>query len=372
MSHKQRTASASLSSKAIQKIIKQQSAIVNEKLSKLESQTTRRERKSWTSQTGTASESSITATVSSQALPPPKPKALLANCVSGKIIQFDTEEECELWTDYILERDKTSPNLSNQKLKHCLDRLYAFYEWFAKQEASKFARKVPHGAIVQPEDCEAAAMAGLFEAIRAYDPRTGVKPEVFARWRIRGEMLDQLRQLQHYPRSIATARRELKPVIAILYQKLQKKPTIEEIHDYIISTVTDKEKQVQCTNWLKDSLFHTDVFNQSASRISASNDPDGDGGEHFLDPYESVPDYRGVTTDLSRRMYFIELVQNVLASERMKTIVYGYYFMRMTHRSIAYALGLSPSSVVVERQKAVELLRYKLRERKKELREELK
>ena len=57
-------------------------------------------------------------------------------------------------------------------------------------------------AHVSREDLIQAGVLGLMEAMRRYDPSRGIKFETFASRRIRGAMLDELRNLSWLPRSL--------------------------------------------------------------------------------------------------------------------------------------------------------------------------
>jgi RNA polymerase sigma factor for flagellar operon FliA len=55
--------------------------------------------------------------------------------------------------------------------------------------------RVPTGALMGPDDLESAAVIGLIDAVDRYDPDRGVPFEGYAAFRIRGAILDELRQL---------------------------------------------------------------------------------------------------------------------------------------------------------------------------------
>jgi len=60
-------------------------------------------------------------------------------------------------------------------------------------EARRIKKNLPSG-VISEDDLYAEGIIGLMEAQRRFDPRKGVNLEAYARWRIRGSMLDALRR----------------------------------------------------------------------------------------------------------------------------------------------------------------------------------
>lgn len=290
---------------------------------------------------------------------------LLNNCTSGKIVQFDNNQEIAIWSEYVRAKETSSVSVTG----HIQQKVFDMYKDFALKESRAFAKKVPNGAIVQQEDCESASYIGLIHAIQAYDPSCGVKFQVFARMRIRGAMIDQLRVMQNFPRSISKALRERRPIISKLRQRLHKEPTPEEIEDYCLQHGLNELMEK-----LRDPLIHSGVYNESNNYRNSNGGGDGGDCDSELEEalYANAVDYRGsISNSSSRTAYFIELVQSVISTEEKWLIVFGYYFMKMTNKAISFALKLSISSIVVKRRKAIEELRNKLRNMKSDLLKEV-
>lgn len=75
------------------------------------------------------------------------------------------------------------------------DELFRQHLPLARQMAERFRTK-DRLAI------ETAAMVGLWEAARAFDERRGVPFTAFARVRIKGAMVDEVRELTNYKRRV--------------------------------------------------------------------------------------------------------------------------------------------------------------------------
>lgn len=86
----------------------------------------------------------------------------------------------------------------------------------------------PH---VDMEDLYSAGLVGLLNAIRRFNPRSGASFETYARVRIRGAVLDELRRLDWVPRSIHEKARRVQEVMARLEQAKGGIPTEAEMAD---------------------------------------------------------------------------------------------------------------------------------------------
>jgi RNA polymerase sigma factor for flagellar operon FliA len=72
-------------------------------------------------------------------------------------------------------------------------------------------------------------MIGLLEAIEAFDPALMIKFETFAKFRIRGSMIDEMRQRDWIPRSVRSKMRELDSLYRRLSVDLQRTPEDQDM-----------------------------------------------------------------------------------------------------------------------------------------------
>ena len=70
---------------------------------------------------------------------------------------------------------------------------------------------------------------GLISAIDRYDPTQGVKLKTYAEYKIRGAILDSLRQMDWAPRQQRKRARLIERAITQLEQDLRREPTEEEV-----------------------------------------------------------------------------------------------------------------------------------------------
>src|SRR5580693_5845680 len=79
------------------------------------------------------------------------------------------------------------------------------------------------------EDLVHAGVVGLIEAVRSYDVSKSVPFNAFAKFRIRGAILDSLRELDWGSRPLRLKGRQLEEAISTLSKKLGRQPEGQEI-----------------------------------------------------------------------------------------------------------------------------------------------
>jgi len=77
---------------------------------------------------------------------------------------------------------------------------------------------------VSHDDLRSAGLIGLLQTLRNFDPTCGTAFETYARIRIRGAMLDELRRMDWVPRTIHEKARKIQEAMARLEQKLGRTP----------------------------------------------------------------------------------------------------------------------------------------------------
>src|ERR1700742_2749505 len=82
---------------------------------------------------------------------------------------------------------------------------------------------------VDHDDLQSAGLVGLLQALRNYDPSSGNSFETYARVRIRGAMLDELRRMDWVPRTVHEKARKIQQVMAELEQKIGRTPTEAQV-----------------------------------------------------------------------------------------------------------------------------------------------
>jgi len=221
----------------------------------------------------------------------------------------------------------------------------AEYAPLVRRMAHHLAAKLP--ASVQIDDMVQAGMIGLMEAASRYEEGHNCTFETFASQRIRGAMLDELREADWLPRSMRKALRKIEGAIAKLSQKLGRAPTEREIAEVLGMSMTD---------------YHAELQDARGYEVLHLEDFGPEGGDDFLDrhcgdahedPFEKV-------RDAGFRKALVGAIEHL--PEREKLLMGLYYEQEMNFKEIAAVLEVTESRVCQLHAQAVARLRAKLRD----------
>lgn len=101
------------------------------------------------------------------------------------------------------------------------------YEYLVKSTAASISKNLPNH--IDYDDLVSDGYIGLMDAIRKYDSSYGFKFETYASFRIRGEIIDKLRQFDWAPRSLRSKNREIDSAAEKLSIELGREPTDSEV-----------------------------------------------------------------------------------------------------------------------------------------------
>src|SRR5579871_1526317 len=93
--------------------------------------------------------------------------------------------------------------------------------------ARRIQERLPEN--ISLEDLVSTGVIGLISAIDNFDPTHNVKLKTYAEYKIRGAILDSLRNLDWAPRQKRRRAKQIEAAISRAEQRLQRTPTEEEI-----------------------------------------------------------------------------------------------------------------------------------------------
>ncbi|MDQ0199539.1 sigma-70 family RNA polymerase sigma factor [Neobacillus ginsengisoli] len=126
-----------------------------------------------------------------------------------------------LWRTYRENHDlKSQENLVKQ------------YVHLVEQMARRLSLSIPH-RIIPKEDLIGLGYIGLIEAIQKFDYQKGFQFETYGLWRIKGAMLDGIRQMDWIPRGVREKAKKLNNAFRSLEQTLMRSPTEEELSHFL-------------------------------------------------------------------------------------------------------------------------------------------
>ncbi len=228
------------------------------------------------------------------------------------------------------------------------ERLVVAYSPLVKYVAGRMSSGLP--AHVEEADLISYGLDGLISAIERFDLEREIKFETYAITRIRGAIIDELRNLDWVPRSVRARAREFERANTKLEARLQRAPTDEEMAGELKLSVDEfQDALLQISNSTIVALDELwSVSDSSGDQVS------------LLDTIadDSAPDPHAVVEGTLLR----DRVADAIAAlpEREKLVIALYYYENLTLREIGEVLGVTESRVSQLHTKAVLRLRSKL------------
>jgi RNA polymerase sigma factor FliA len=212
--------------------------------------------------------------------------------------------------------------------------------------AEKVHRRLPPG--VDLESLVHSGVVGLLEALDRFDPKRGVEFEIYARYRIQGEVMECLRSLDWVSRSLRSWGRKIEAARSKLAGELAREPTAEEVAkelDISLESYYRLDQQVSDATLLslEDSSIVSEADWERTQEKCAHN--------AFLDPLSFVE-----SKDL------VEKLAAAVAElpERERMVVTLYHYEELTLREIGEILDLSEGRICQIFAQAVARLRSAL------------
>ena len=214
-----------------------------------------------------------------------------------------------------------------------------------KRIAYHLMAKLP--ASVQVDDLIQAGLIGLMDAARNYDDTQGAQFETYAAQRIRGAMLDELRQADWLPRTVRKSLRQIEATINKLEQQHKRAPNEEEIAKAMDIDIGAYQ------HMLLDARGHQLLYYED---LQYSDDAD------FFDRHVAGEntDPLKILEDAGFRKVLAKAIS--VLPEREKQMMGMYYEQELNLREIGEVLGVSESRVCQLHSQAVARLRTKLLE----------
>jgi RNA polymerase sigma factor for flagellar operon FliA len=251
----------------------------------------------------------------------------------------DKESLDRAWRDFKRDGDD---GVRNRLLEH--------YLYLVRYNAERIGAKLPDE--VDVDDLMSSGIFGLVDAIDAFDLERGVKFETYCAPRIRGAILDELRNMDWVPRLVRHRAHKLAEATRALEVELGRIPNEDEIARRLNMSKSQFEKLmrdasavtlVSLSRKYTDPDSNRDVFEIDVLPDSDSSDPVAEAQKQDLKDL--------VTRGLSR-------------AERL--IIVLYYYEQMTMKQIGQTLDLSESRVSQMHSAILERLRAQLQARKRE------
>lgn len=246
--------------------------------------------------------------------------------------QLDRDRlQAELWRAY-RRRPGTQPR----------NRLVESYRPFALEIVRRFAQRLPR--TVELCDLETAGSVGLMSAVESFDPERGVRFEAYCELRVKGALLDELRQQDWLPRPWRSRLERHKRAVERLRAEHSGEPGEEDL-----------ARELDMTLLAYRRFFGSAVPGAPTGSQGFGDDETGFSLEVVPDTQSEAPGEKLTRDDLLR------LVAQKL-SEQEYRIVYLRYWEELSMREIGQLENLSESRVCKIHTRLIERLKDRLRE----------
>lgn len=212
--------------------------------------------------------------------------------------------------------------------------------------AARIRERLPQH--VEMEDLVSAGVIGLIEATRSFDGSKNVQFKTFAKFRIRGAILDSLRETDWGSRYMRRRGREIAEATAKLETRLGRHPSEAEVAH---------EMQLDPEH-LRRLIAQLDSLQLAGQKVAVSNDH-----SESLDVIESAPnlddpDPFDLCLEGEMKVHLAEAISKL--SEREQLILSLYYKEELTMKEIAKVVGVALSRVSQIRQETMVKLKAQL------------
>ncbi len=210
------------------------------------------------------------------------------------------------------------------------DRLIQTHMDFADFVAQRMRSQIP--VFISIDELKSAAMYGLMEAAGRFDPGRGVLFKTYAEARIRGAIMDEVRKMDWFSRSMREKHSRMIREIRRLEQRIERDPTEEEIAEAMNLSLEEYQKVLTEIGHLGIVSLH-EILNESSD------------GETFLNQIKDTenknPDEDFGVKELIRELA-VEL--NKL-NEKERLVLTLFYYEEFSQKEIAGILELSEGRI---------------------------
>jgi len=223
------------------------------------------------------------------------------------------------------------------------DQLVQRFAPLVKRIAYHLMARLPSS--VQVDDLIQNGMMGLLDAINRFEAGMGAQFETYAAQRVRGAMLDGLRENDWLPRSLRRDFRRIEVAISQLEQQFGRAPSEQELANSLDMSLAEYQKMLQ------DARGH---------QLISFEDMVEDGDEDFLERHltDESSEPSKLLEDQSLRQILAQGIE--LLPEREKLMMALYYEQDLNLREIGAVMNVTESRICQLHSQAVARLRARI------------
>lgn len=245
---------------------------------------------------------------------------------------LDDTNKIDLWKQY-----------SRNKSPDIREKIILEYAHLVKYVAGRLS--IYFGNNVEYDDLIGFGIFGLIDAIDKFDIKKGVKFETYASLRIRGAVIDSIREMDWVPRSLRQKGKDLEKIYTDLENELGHAATDKEVAEKMGMTQDEFSKYLNDVN--VSSMISLEEFLEQNYEIGV--DVSGISNEDNPEIFAEISEARDILSDSIDRL-----------PEKEKTVITFYYYEELTLKEISAIMKVSESRISQLHTKAILRLRGKL------------
>lgn len=238
----------------------------------------------------------------------------------------------ELWKQY-----------SDTKDPAIREKLIMEYSHLIKFVAGRLS--IYFGSNVEYDDLIGYGVFGLIDAIDKFDINKGVKFETYASLRIRGSIIDSIREMDWVPRSLRQKNKELEKIYSEIEHQSGHAATDQEVADKLGISVDEYYKLLNDVT--VSSMVSLEEFLEQNYEIGVS--PNGSNKDERPESYAEINEIKDILGGAIDKL-----------PEKERTVISLYYFEELTLKEISAIMKVSESRISQLHTKAILRLRGKM------------
>lgn len=236
-----------------------------------------------------------------------------------------------LWEKYTKKKDQ---NIREELILH--------YLYLVKFTAGRLY--INYKNAVEYDDLMSYGIFGLIDAIEKYDFSRGIKFDTYAQIRIRGAIIDYLREIDWIPRSVRQKAKEIENAYVEVENEKGESATDEEVASKLGITLSE---------------FHKKIHSISSYTIVSLDEYLDQNREINLDTEDLIISPENRIENEEFKKILADIIDEL--PEKEKRIIALYYFEELTYKEIGSILQVSESRVSQLHTKAIIKLKNKLK-----------
>ena len=215
-----------------------------------------------------------------------------------------------------------------------------------KYYAGKYSFALPPG--LSSEDLVSAGIIGLLEAIERFNPSMNASLSTFADFRIRGSMIDEIRNMQWASKDARRKLDEVRRAHDDLQKELERPASDEEVADRLSITLDELHKTQATVNTMNMISLESLGVSQDGEQLDILQCLANRDEPDMIDKL-NLKQVKQALGDAIEKL-----------PEKERTVLALYYYEEMTMKEIGAVLGVTESRVCQLHGKALLKLRSSL------------